>query len=65
VGDTQYIFKHALTQEAAYNSLVIERRKLLHERAGAALEMLGAKNIWNWHLQGDWQLALTARSKLG
>ena len=30
VGDTEYIFKHALTQEVAYNSLLIERRKLLH-----------------------------------
>ena len=27
VGDTEYIFKHALTQEVAYNSLLLERRK--------------------------------------
>ena len=39
-GDIEYIFKHALTQEVAYNSLLIERRKLLHERAGEALELL-------------------------
>ena len=39
-GDIEYIFKHALTQEVAYNSLLIERRKLLHERAGEALESL-------------------------
>ena len=38
--DTEYIFKHALTQEVAYNSLLIERRKLLHERAGQALESM-------------------------
>ena len=36
--DIEYIFKHALTQEVAYNALLIERRKLLHERAGLALE---------------------------
>src|SRR5262249_54373679 len=36
VGDTEYVFKHALTQEVAYNSLLIERRKQLHERIGAA-----------------------------
>ena len=36
-GDVEYVFKHALTQEVAYNSLLIERRKLLHERAGEAL----------------------------
>ena len=39
-GDIEYIFKHALTQEVAYNSVLIERRKLLHERAGAALESM-------------------------
>jgi class 3 adenylate cyclase/tetratricopeptide (TPR) repeat protein len=35
---TQYVFKHALTQEVAYNSLLIERRKLLHERVAQAME---------------------------
>jgi predicted ATPase len=39
-GDVEYVFKHALTQEVAYNSLLIERRKLLHERAAAAMEAL-------------------------
>jgi predicted ATPase len=38
----EYTFKHALTQEVAYNSLLLERRKLLHERAGAAMESLYA-----------------------
>jgi predicted ATPase len=42
-GDVEYIFKHALTLEVAYNALLIERRKLLHERAGAALESLFAE----------------------
>jgi predicted ATPase len=36
----EYVFKHALTQEVAYNSLLIERRKQLHERAGQALESM-------------------------
>jgi predicted ATPase len=40
IADTEYIFKHALTQEVAYNSLLIERRKLLHQRAGDALECI-------------------------
>jgi predicted ATPase len=38
VGDTEYIFKHALTQEVSYNSVLLDRRRQLHERAGAALE---------------------------
>jgi len=45
VGDTEYTFKHALTQEVSYNSLLIERRKLLHERAGQALESMFAEQL--------------------
>ena len=45
IGDTEYIFKHALTQEVAYNSLLIERRKQLHERAGQALEAIFASQL--------------------
>src|ERR1700724_448143 len=41
----EYIFKHALTQEVAYNSLLVERRKLLHERAGQALESMFAERL--------------------
>jgi len=35
VGDIEYSFKHALTHEVAYNSVLIERRKAMHERIGA------------------------------
>ncbi|MFZ1122494.1 MAG: hypothetical protein WAN81_19895, partial [Candidatus Binataceae bacterium] len=38
--DIEYVFKHALTQEVAYSSLLIERRKQLHERVGTAIEAL-------------------------
>jgi predicted ATPase len=44
-GDIEYIFKHALTQEVAYNSVLIERRKRLHERAGATLESMFAGQL--------------------
>jgi tetratricopeptide (TPR) repeat protein len=44
-GDIEYTFKHALTQEVAYSSILIERRKALHERAGAALEEVFAANL--------------------
>ena len=43
--EAEYIFKHALTQEVAYNSLLIGRRKLLHERAGHALESMFAERL--------------------
>ena len=45
VGDVEYTFKHALTQEVAYNSVLGERRKLLHERVGAAIEALYAERL--------------------
>jgi predicted ATPase len=38
--DIEYTFKHALTQEVAYGSLLIERRKLVHERTAKAIEDL-------------------------
>ena len=36
----EYTFKHVLTQEVAYNSVLMERRRLLHERTGEAIEAL-------------------------
>ncbi|MBU4427018.1 MAG: AAA family ATPase, partial [Proteobacteria bacterium] len=33
-----YIFKHALTQEVSYNSLLLKRRKGIHEKIGRAME---------------------------
>lgn len=39
-GTVAYTFKHALTQEVAYHSVLSERRKRLHERAGEAIEAL-------------------------
>ena len=34
----EYTFKHALTDDVAYQSLVEERRRLLHRRVAAAME---------------------------
>jgi predicted ATPase len=41
----EYIFKHALTQEVAYQSLLVERRKRLHERIGNAIEVIFAGRL--------------------
>lgn len=43
--EVEYVFKHALTQEVAYNSLLLERRKALHERIAQALEAMFADAI--------------------
>ena len=38
--EPEYIFKHALTQEVAYNSLLLKRRKEIHEKIGQSIEKL-------------------------
>jgi len=38
--EVEYSFKHALTQEVAYNSMLTERRRVLHERTAHAMEGL-------------------------
>ncbi len=38
--ELEYIFKHALTQEVAYESLLVKRRKEIHEKIGRAIEEL-------------------------
>lgn len=38
--EVEYLFKHALTQEVAYHSVLIERRKALHEQTAQAMEQL-------------------------
>jgi class 3 adenylate cyclase/tetratricopeptide (TPR) repeat protein len=45
IGDVEYTFKHALTHDVAYNSLLQERRRTLHERIGTALEALHRQQI--------------------
>jgi class 3 adenylate cyclase/tetratricopeptide (TPR) repeat protein len=66
VPELEYIFKHALTQEAAYELLLIRRRKELHRRAGAALEELHPEqrggelaSVLAYHFRHgeDWQRA--------
>ena len=63
--ELEYIFKHALTQEAAYELLLIRRRKELHRRAGEALEELYPEQrgelasalAYHFRLGEDWQRA--------
>jgi tetratricopeptide (TPR) repeat protein len=38
--ELEYIFKHALIQEVAYNSLLLTRRKEIHKRIGQAIEQI-------------------------
>ena len=43
--ESEYIFKHALTQDVAYGTVLQEQRKALHERTGQALETLYGEKL--------------------
>ncbi|MBL7205684.1 MAG: AAA family ATPase [Desulfobacteraceae bacterium] len=43
---TTYIFKHALTREVVYESILTTRRKNLHEKTGYAIEDLYKGNLY-------------------
>ncbi len=44
-----YLFKHMLTQEIAYNSLLLKRRKEIHEKIGKAIEALYPDRLEEHH----------------
>ena len=45
-----YMFKHALTQDVAYNSLLLKQRKVLHTQVAAAIEEI-KNNSLEEHLE--------------
>jgi class 3 adenylate cyclase/tetratricopeptide (TPR) repeat protein len=47
--ELEYIFKHALTQEVAYQSLLAPRRKDLHRRVGEAMEAIFADRLGEYY----------------
>jgi class 3 adenylate cyclase/tetratricopeptide (TPR) repeat protein len=40
-----YIFKHALTQEVVYDSLLLKRREEIHEKIGLSIEQIYAEKL--------------------
>jgi class 3 adenylate cyclase/tetratricopeptide (TPR) repeat protein len=44
-----YMFKHALTQDVAYSSLLMQRRKELHRLVGLAIEELYAERLVEYY----------------
>ena len=61
-----FMFKHALTQEVAYQSVLVQRRKALHGVVGAAIEELYRDRLpehyeklaHHFELAEDWRKAL-------
>ena len=51
VGETEYTFKHALTREVAYKSVLIGTRTRLHESIGAAIERLYSSRLDQYYAE--------------
>ena len=71
--ELEYIFKHALTQEVAYNSLLLKRRKEIHRQIGEAIEQIYSERLEEFYemlayhfVQGDiWDKAVTYLHRAG
>jgi class 3 adenylate cyclase/tetratricopeptide (TPR) repeat protein len=44
-----FIFKHALTREVVYDSILAKRRKLLHEKIGTAIEEICEDSVGDYY----------------
>jgi len=68
-----YMFKHALTHDVAYSTLLLERRKNLHRMVGAAIEDLYADRLaeqyealaYHYNQGQEWEKALEYLEKAG
>lgn len=47
--ELEYIFKHVLTQEVAYNSLLQKRRKEIHQKIGRAIEAIYPESLEEYY----------------
>jgi len=66
VPELEYIFKHELTREAAYNGLLKKERRMFHRQVAEALERLFAERIeeqvgllaYHWERAGEAEKAI-------
>jgi class 3 adenylate cyclase len=56
--ELEYVFKHALTQEVAYSSLLQKRKKEIHEKIGRAIE-----GLWPHRLEEFYEMLAYHYSK--
>jgi tetratricopeptide (TPR) repeat protein len=57
-----YVFKHALTQDVAYDSLLLKRRKEIHEEIGEVIEALYPDRLEEHHELLSYHYARSANS---
>ena len=71
--EIEYVFKHALTQEVAYKTLLSPARKQLHQRVGQAMEAIFGQRIEEFtgilafhYVNGEaWEKALEYSNRAG
>ncbi|MFZ2649310.1 MAG: adenylate/guanylate cyclase domain-containing protein [Burkholderiaceae bacterium] len=71
--EVEYIFKHALVQEATYGSILVERRRSIHRRVAEAIEALFADRLdevtsllaYHYTRAEDWEKAQEYLFKAG
>ena len=71
--ELEYIFKHALVQEAAYGSILLEQRRAIHQRVALAIEAIFPDRLdefssllaHHFTLAEDWGQAQTYLFKAG
>ena len=71
--ELEYIFKHALVQEATYESILLQRRRELHRRVAVAIETLFADRLeefysllaYHYSKAEDWEKAQEYLFKAG
>ncbi len=71
--ELEYMFKHALVQEATYESILLQRRKELHRRVAATIEVLFADRLeefysllaYHYSKAEDWERAQEYLFKAG
>jgi class 3 adenylate cyclase/tetratricopeptide (TPR) repeat protein len=71
--ELEYIFKHALIQEVAYNSLLLRKRREIHEKIGQAIEQIYPEKLeefyemlgYHYYEGEDWLKALEYLEKAG
>jgi DNA-binding CsgD family transcriptional regulator len=69
----QFAFRHALTREAIYTTLLVRERQALHRRVAEALERMYAASLplhladlsYHYYTAGNWQKALDYSQQAG
>lgn len=73
IGEIEYIFRHAIIKDVVYNSILVERRKYLHNAVGETIESAHNQDLskffgilaFHFNHAGKWEKALEYSIKAG